>query len=75
MIEIYDMDHGRIMCEVLFTFEKNNKKFVVYKDKDEEILASYYKEEDGKLIVEPILLDDDYDIVDLELEKWWNSSE
>lgn len=75
MIEVYDRDNRVIKCEILFTFEKDNKKFVVYKDKEDEILASYYKENGDKYILEPIMDEKDYDLVDIELEKWWNQSE
>lgn len=75
MIDIYDIDNNVIKCELLFTFCNGDKKFVVYKDKDEEILASFYKEENNKIIIEPIIDDYYYDIVDQELEKWWNKNE
>ena len=75
MIEVYDINNQKIKCELLFTFEKDNKKFLVYKDKQDDILASYYKKEDDKLIITPITDDADYDIVDIELEKWWSQNE
>lgn len=75
MIEVYDINNQKIKCELLFTFEKDNKKFLVYKDKQDDILASYYKKEDDKLIIMPITNDADYDIVDIELEKWWSQNE
>ena len=75
MIEVYDINNQKIKCEFLFTFEKDNKKFLVYKDKQDDILASYYKKEDDKLIIMPITDDADYDIVDIELEKWWSQNE
>ena len=75
MIEVYDINNQRIKCEVLFTFEKNNKNFIVYKDIEDDILASCYKIEDDKLTIIPINDESDYDIVDVELEKWWNENE
>ena len=60
---------------MLFTFEKNNKQFIVYKDKDDDILSSYYKKDGDKLIIMPITDKTDYDIVDIELEKWWNKND
>lgn len=72
MVEVYDINNQVKKCEVLFTFEKDNKKFIVYKDKDEEILASFYKEINKNLILIPITEDKDYDLVDEELEKWWD---
>lgn len=75
MLEIYDINNQKIKCELLFTFEKNNKKFIVYKDKEDDILSSYYKIEDDKFIIMPINDESDYDLVDIELEKWWNQNE
>lgn len=75
MIEVYDVNNKKMKCEVLFTFERENKKFIVYKDKEDDILASYYKSEGDKLILIPISEDKDYDLVDMELEKWWNQNE
>ena len=75
MIEIYNNNNQKIECEILFTFTKNNKSFIVYKDKEEDILASYYKIDEKNIIIEPILDDEDYSIVDEELEKWWEENE
>ena len=75
MIELYNNNNEKIQCEVLFTFEKNNKLFIVYKDNEEDILSSYYKIENDKTIITPIISDEDYDLVDIELEKWENDNE
>lgn len=75
MMEIYDVNNNKLLCELLFTFEKNNKQFIVYKDKDDDILSSYYKKDGDKLIIIPITDKTDYDIVDIELEKWWNKND
>jgi len=75
MIEVYDINNKVIKCELLFTFEKNNKNFIVYMDSDDNILSSYYKNENGKFIIMPIDDEEDYDLVDAELEKWWNKNE
>lgn len=75
MIEIYDINNQKIKCELLFTFEKNNKKFIVYKDKEDDILASYYEKKDDKVMIMPITNEEDYDLVDIELEKWWDQDE
>lgn len=74
MIEVFDNNNRKLKCEVLFTFQKDNKSFVVYKD-DDDVLASYYKIDGDKMIILPILEDNDYDIVDAELEKWWDKNE
>ena len=34
-----------------------------------------YKKENDKLVIIPIADESDYDLVDVELEKWWNKSE
>lgn len=75
MLEVYDINFQKIKCEPLFTFEKNDKNFIVYKDNEEDILASYYRKEGNKLVIMPITEDEDYDLVDIELEKWWNDGE
>ena len=75
MIEIYDNNNNKIECEILFTFNKDNKSFIVYKDKEDDILASYYKKEGENILIEPILDDNDYSLVDEELEKWWEENE
>jgi len=75
MFEIYTENNEKLQCEVLFTFEKNNKSFIVYQDNDNEILASLYKIEGDKAKITPIIDEKDYDLVDDELEKWWNNNE
>ena len=75
MIEINNNNNQKISCEILFTFNKNNKSFIVYKNNEHDILASYYKTEGDKTIISPIINDEDYDLVDKELEKWWHENE
>ena len=75
MIEVFDINNKLIKCELLFTFEKNHKHFIVYKDNEDDILASYYKKLGDKLIIMPITDDEDYNLVDIELEKWWSQDE
>lgn len=75
MIEVYDENNKKLECEVLFTFEDNNKQFIVYMDNEDDILASYYQIEDDKLIITPIINDLDYDIVDKYLEEWWKQND
>ena len=38
-------------------------------DQDEEVLASYYDIDDDKLLISPIMSDDDFDIVDREIDR------
>lgn len=75
MIEVYNENNEKIKCEVLFTFKDNNKQFIVYMDNEDDILASYYKIDDNKLIITPITKEEDYDIVDKHLEEWWNQND
>ena len=72
MIEIYDDNKNKFNCEILFTFDDNNKSFIVYEDEEDNILSSYYKIEDDKMIITPITDDKDYDIVDKKLQEWWD---
>ena len=42
-MKLYDELGQVIECEILFTFERNNKNFVVYFDLNtEDIIASFY---------------------------------
>jgi len=69
MFEIFDNNQNKLTCKVLFTFNKNNKNFIVYSDQEDEILASYFKIDGEKTIIYPITDDNDFDIIDEELEK------
>lgn len=69
MFQIYDKSGKKIDCEIIFTFTQNNKNFIVYYDEDDDILASYYKQENDKTIIFPITDDNDFDLVDKEIEK------
>ncbi|MDD4733928.1 MAG: DUF1292 domain-containing protein [Bacilli bacterium] len=72
-------DNGEeIKCDILFTFENDNKNYVVYTDNttDEEgelvILASLYTLEDDNIILEEIKTDAEWDLVDEKLEEKYN---
>ena len=75
MFKVYDKNNNEINCKVIFTFEKNNKNFVVYYDDEEDILASYYKLENDKAIIYPITDEIDFDLIDEELKKRMNNNE
>ncbi|MDD2392280.1 MAG: DUF1292 domain-containing protein [Bacilli bacterium] len=72
-------DNGEeIKCDILFTFENDNKNYVVYTDNttDEEgelvVLASLYTLEDDNIILEEIKTDAEWDLVDEKLEEKYN---
>lgn len=69
MFKVYDSYSNIIECEILFTFEENNKKYIVYLDEFENILASFYEVKENKLILIPIRDDEDFDRVDREILK------
>ncbi len=69
MIELHTVDNEVFRCNILFTFFENNKNFIVFMDQDEEILATYYDIDDDKLLISPILSDEDFDIVDREISR------
>ena len=75
MIEVYYKDNIKLECEVLFTFDSNNKQFIVYMDEEENILSSFYEIKDNKIILTPITNELDYDIVDKYLEEWWKQND
>lgn len=70
MFNVYDDKNNKIKCDVLFTFSENGKNFIVYKDEEGDILASYYESYKDKIVVLPITSDKDYDLVDKRLEEW-----
>ncbi len=72
-------DNGEeIKCDILFTFENDNKNYVVYTDNttDEEgelvVLASLYRLEDDSIILDEIKTDAEWDLVDKKLEEKYN---
>ena len=75
MFEIYDNNENKLNCEVLFTFNKNNKNFIVYNDQDGDILASYFETTGDKTTISPIKDENDFDLVDKELERRMNYDE
>ena len=75
MIELYNDSNEKNIYDLLFMFNDNNKDFIVYKDINDEILASFYEKDGDKIIVKPIMEDSDYDIVDKRIEEWWKSDE
>ena len=75
MFEIYDKNNKKLNCEVLFTFSKDNKNFIVYNDQDDDVLASYFEINNDKTIIYPITNDADFDIVNEEIEKRLKSYE
>lgn len=75
MIEVYYKDNKKLECEVLFTFDSNNKQFILYMDEEENILSSFYEIKDNKIILTPITNELDYDIVDKYLEEWWKQND
>ena len=69
MIDLYTKDNNIFKCDILFTFYENNRDFIVFLDKDEDVLASYYSLDNDKILISPITSDTDFDIVDREIER------
>ena len=69
MVELHTMNNEVFKCNILFTFFENNKNFIVFMDQDEEVLATYYDIDDDKLMISPIMSDEDFDIVDREIDR------
>lgn len=69
MFKVYDQNNKPINCEIIFTFQNNSKNFIVYRDDEDDILASYYTPVGEKAIITPITDDNDFDLVDKEIEK------
>lgn len=69
-MKLYDELGQVIECEILFTFERNNKNFVVYFDLNtEDIIASFYEVRENNWYIYHITLEEDFDIVDEEIIK------
>ena len=69
-MKLYDELGQVIECEILFTFKRNNKNFVVYFDLNtEDIIASFYEVRENNWYIYPITLEEDFDIVDEEIIK------
>ena len=75
MFDIFDINGNRIECRVLFTFNHDNKNFIVYINDTEDVIASFYKIENEKMIITPITDDKDFDIVDDEILKRCSENE
>lgn len=75
MFNLYDKDGNRFECECLFTFDRDGKNFIVYNDRDNNILASFYEMDGDKMVISPISDDRDFDIVDKALEEWRGNRE
>lgn len=75
MFDIFDINGNRIECRVLFTFNHDNKNFIVYINDTEDVMASFYKIENEKMIITPITDDKDFDIVDDEILKRCSENE
>lgn len=75
---IIEVDGEMINCEMFLTFENNNNKFIVYTDHvldhegEERLLASKYIIENGKVVLLGELTNEEYDLVDKEMEKLIN---
>ena len=73
--EILDKTGKKIECNVVGTFESNNKSFILYTDgtevnEEKEVYASLYKlNYDNSMILLPITDDNDWDLVDKYLEE------
>ena len=56
-MKLYDELGQVIECEILFTFERNNKNFVVYFDLNtEDIIASFYEVRENNWYIYTLLL-------------------
>lgn len=69
MFQIQDQSGNIIHCELLFMFQKENKNYIVYIDEDENILSSFYKQENNTITIFPITLEEDFRIVEEELKR------
>lgn len=73
-----EVDGKIINCEVFLTFSKGKDNFIVFTDHEldeegeERLLASKYVLNEGKIALLGELSNEEYDIVDKEMEKFIN---
>jgi uncharacterized protein YrzB (UPF0473 family) len=64
-----------ITCNILHTFEKNGKKYLIYTDNELdsdgniEVLAAIYHVNDNKVTLEDIKTDEEWNLIDYEWGK------
>lgn len=74
--EIKRLENNQVIpCEVIFTFSNNEINYVIYtdnkydEDKNLNILASRYEIKDGNVILSNIEKEEEFDLIDQEIEK------
>lgn len=72
---IIDNHNNEFKLKMIHTFSHSNINYIIYLDKDDEIYASRYHLKDGKYILNDIVDDAEWDIVDNELAKLEGSYE
>lgn len=74
-------DGQEIKCDILFTFEENNKNYIVYTDNEldedgyPEILASTYTLDGTSITLGEIETDEEWDMIDRKLDERYNEIE
>ena len=66
---IVDENGKKVFCDVIGVFQHNNKNFIVYTDNEldngsKEVYASLYKLKENRVVLLPITLESDWDLVD-----------
>ena len=78
---IMSNDGQEIKCDILFTFEENNKNYIVYTDNEldedgyPEILASTYTLDGTSITLGEIETDEEWDMIDRKLDERYNEIE
>ncbi len=73
-----EVDGKIIDCEAFLTFTHNGDNFIVFTDheldmeNEERLIASKYVLNDGKVVLLGELSDEEYDLVEKEMEKFIN---
>ena len=68
---VLDKNGKNIECNVIGTFNNDNKHYIIYEENDnkEELYASLYElNENNNIILLPIIEESDWDLVDRYLE-------
>jgi uncharacterized protein YrzB (UPF0473 family) len=67
-----------ITCDILHTFEHNNKNYLIYTDNELdldgniEVLAAIYHVNDNKVTLEDIKTDEEWNLIDQEWSQVYN---
>lgn len=66
---VVDGNNNEIKLNIIKIFNTNNLNYVIYYDENDEIYASRFHVEKGNYVLDPIENENEWDLIDKELEK------